>query len=537
MEGIIAFPPDKGFISRNSRICPIHDLAPPARLPTDFHHGFHGLRPIHDRDPLAYGRTCVSIGIKLRRGGGEKRTFEIRLEVLAKPIHQRFIMESTRKKLDLDQIGQKIMDFFTSEQLAELAQETKFVQRRSRMSGALFVQALVFGFMEKPRASLAQLAQVVADLHTWISPQGLDERINARSVRFLQAVFAKAMQIFRNQIPLELPFLQQFTRILIVDSSIQALPDQMQDTYPGCGGGGAPSSLKIQLVFEFLYGNFEQIVLQPGRSADQSYRAYLEFVPAHALILFDLGYYCLETFQTLAARSAYFLSRYLYPTALFTPQGEPIQLLSSLRATSQPTVEKEVRLGRRHHLPCRLISIRVPPAVAEERRRKAREKARQHGKTLTQEYSALLEWSLFLTNVPAPCLSVQQVALLYRLRWQIELIFKLWKSYAGWKAIGMWRKERILSELYAKLIGIVLFQFLVAPVRIPDPVWDHREVSHFKAHAILARFAPRLVQALPDAVAFCRLIDALMAYFTRFALKQKRVNNPNVCQSLASALA
>ena len=55
----------------------------------------------------------------------------------------------------------------------------------------------------------------------------------------------------------------------------------------------------------------------------------------------------------------------------------------------------------------------------------------------------------------------------------------------GCKAIGPWRSARILTELYAKLIGCVLFQFLLMPVRIPDEEWAEREVSFFQAHPIL----------------------------------------------------
>jgi hypothetical protein len=139
--------------------------------------------------------------------------------------------------------------------------------------------------------------------------------------------------------------------------------------------------------------------------------------------------------------------------------------------------------------------------------------------------------------VPLARLSLDQVVLLYRVRWQIELLFKLWKSYAGLQAIGPWRSARILTELYAKLIGCVLFQFLLMPVRIPDEEWAEREVSFFQAHPILQRFVQRLTQALSDLDRFCRLLQQLWDRFIRFALKQRRVKRPNLCQSLALSLA
>ncbi len=76
-------------------------------------------------------------------------------------------------------------------------------------------------------------------------------------------------------------------------------------------------------------------------------------------------------------------------------------------------------------------------------------------------------------------LSIEQVALLYRVRWQIELVFKLWKSYCRLDHIQGLRRERVLFELYTKMIGIILTQFLVAPLRLPHGAWANRELSFF----------------------------------------------------------
>lgn len=448
-------------------------------------------------------------------------------------------MESTRIISDLSEMGAKIMGFFSEAEVEQVARETKFVQRSSPLTGLRYLKAMVFGYIENPKASLSDLAEVCADLEVKISPQGFDERINAASVSFLRTIFQQAMQVFQSQLRLVLPILEQFSGIQMVDSTILALPEEMQDVYPGCGGHGPAASLKIQLVFDFLCGNLKQISLQAGRLPDQAYRDYLELVRAGSLTLVDLGYFCLDAFRAIADRQAYFLSRYLYPTALLTPTGERIQLVSWLRAETRARIDRPISLGcRRHHqIPCRLIAVQAAATVVEERRRKAIQKARLSGKVPTQEYLDLLAWSLFLTNVPQERLSLEQVLLFYRVRWQIELIFKLWKSYCGLNAIGLWRRERILTELYAKMVGSVLFQFLIMPLRIPDEAWANRELSSVRSRLILARFARQLNQSLFDATVFCHTLRQMMDHFVRFGLKQKRRTRPNVCQRLAASLA
>jgi len=222
-------------------------------------------------------------------------------------------------------MGAKIMRFFSEAEVEQVARETKFVQRRSPLTGLRYLKALVFGYIENPKASLSDLAEVCADLEVKISPQGLDERIHAASVSFMQTIFQQAMQVFQSQLRLVLPILNKFSGIQIVDSTILALPEEMKDLYPGCGGHGPAASLKIQLVFDFLCGNLKQILLQAGRLPDQAYRDYLELVRAGSLTLADLGYFCPDAFRAIADVQAYFLSRYLYPTALLTPAGERIQ--------------------------------------------------------------------------------------------------------------------------------------------------------------------------------------------------------------------
>lgn len=448
-------------------------------------------------------------------------------------------MESTRKSSLMQPIGEKITTFFADPRIEQIACETKFVQRRSRLSGLVFLKTLVLGYLEKSQGSLSHLAQVCGDFEVSISAQGIDERINPYSVAFLAAVLGQAMDWFRQQCPIALPILQPFRAIQIVDSTFMELPAALQEQYPGAGGAGSPASLKIQLVFDFLSGQFEHISLQAGRDPDQAYRDYLQVVQAGSLILLDLGYFCLDAFAAIVKAQAYFLSRYLYSTALFTPAGERIDVVKWLREEQQNGLDVPVLLGSRpkHRLPCRLIAVRTPAGAVEERRRKAIRKARQNHKIVTSDYLDLLAWSLFVTNVPTQLLSHDQVVLCYRLRWQIELLFKLWKSYAGLNAIGPWRSERILTELYAKMIGCVLFQFLLVPLRIPDEEWAGRELSPLRAYQIFSRFALRLSRALSDPPAFCRILQQLFDCLVRFAIKQRRLLHPNVYQCLALALA
>jgi hypothetical protein len=58
--------------------------------------------------------------------------------------------------------------------------------------------------------------------------------------------------------------------------------------------------------------------------------------------------------------------------------------------------------------------------------------------------------------VPADRLKAEYVDVIYSLRWQIELVFKLWKSHLcldEWRTHQPWR---VLCEVYAKLLAILI---------------------------------------------------------------------------------
>jgi hypothetical protein len=436
--------------------------------------------------------------------------------------------------MDTTEISEKMVGFF-SDTVEETARQTKFVRRKSEITGLSFLKAMVLGFLEKPGSSLNELAQSFLDVGVEVTPQGVDDRINAFSVVFLRSIFSQALEIFKNKCPLPLAVLQQFSAINIVDSSTKSLPENMADEYPGCGRVGAKAVLKIQLVFDFLHGNLKQVEIETGRDADQGYREYLKVVEGGSLTIVDLGYFCLDAFWAIADKSAYFLSRYFYPTALLNKFGKRLDLESMLRKQTGNRKEVQVQLGCRsqHQIPCRLIILRNPDQVTEKRRRTAKAHAKKRGTRLSQTYLFMLGWTLFVTNAPDTMISLKHVYDFYRIRWQIELIFKLWKSYCGLNHILAWRKERVLTELYAKMIAIVIVHFLLAPLRIPDEIWSDREVSNVRFKQVLARFARSFKQYLSDVISLAKTLDDFLLHVERFSLKQKRREQPNAYAQLA----
>lgn len=109
-----------------------------------------------------------------------------------------------------------------------------------------------------------------------------------------------------------------------------------------------------------------------------------------------------------------------------SPQAVEQRYSKSLAAFFKALFE----LGASDRLKCRLVAWRVPEEIANTRRRKTRATAlRKTGHEPSKESLAACDWEFLVTNLSEAKLSFKEAIVLYRARWQIELLFKRWKSY------------------------------------------------------------------------------------------------------------
>ena len=76
----------------------------------------------------------------------------------------------------------------------------------------------------------------------------------------------------------------------------------------------------------------------------------------------------------------------------------------------------------------------------------------------SREHLALCRWAIYITNASQQILPMKSISQAYGLRWQIEIIFKTWKSHCHFNTVSPFAtKELIEASIYGKLIFAVLF--------------------------------------------------------------------------------
>jgi len=413
-----------------------------------------------------------------------------------------------------------------------IAATLAYVKRadRAKFTPSTLVQTLVYGWLAHPTATVEQLAQIASRVGVDISPQAIDRRFTAATAELLRTVLSTSMHHVVAGEPVAIPILQRFTSVRVHDSTTISLPDALSSTWRGCGNDTdrGTAGLKCGVQIDLLTGALCGLDLVNGRTSDHTLSVQHQSIPAGSLRLADLGFYNLDILAQIHADGGYWLSRVQTNTLVAYP-GRPTQPLISLLHDlgSMPTWDANVIIGGHKTLHARLLVRRVPKEVADQRRRRVHAEAKANGRSAANAALALADWNVAITNVPRRMLSLSEALVLMRVRWQIELLFKLWKSHAQ---VDDWRTTkpgRILCEVYAKLLGLVFQQWILAASSWGDP-----ERSLFKAAQIVTSYAAELASGHHCTDQLERVLTGLARVIQRLARMQKRHHPPTTAQRL-----
>jgi hypothetical protein len=408
---------------------------------------------------------------------------------------------------------------------------TSFVQRASKLTGALFTQTLVLGFLSDPDSTREGLAQTAAALGLDISPQALDQRMTETGAACLLEVLDAAAATVLAAEPVAIPLFSRFNGVFIHDSTLIGLPSTLAHIWRGTGNKHTASEksarLKLSVRLNLSSGAIQGPHTDHGLTSDRSIPLQTEPIPPGALRIADLGFFALNVLQAIGQAGGYWLTRPQCTTVLSDQDGARIDLPAFLAAQATATVDLPVRLGAKHQLACRLLGLRVPQEVADQRRRRLREEAKRRGRAPSALQLALAVWTMFVTNVPRELISVTEALVLGRCRWQIELLFKLWKSQGR---IARWRSAKagaILCELYAKVIAMIIQHWILLV-----GCWGYADRSLTKAAATVRKHAMCLATALRCGGRLAEAIEIIVACVAVGCRINKSKKTPHTYQLL-----
>jgi hypothetical protein len=434
----------------------------------------------------------------------------------------------------IPQVAGTLQSVFGSE-IEEIGHRTRLIQRFRKFTAVLLLKMLVFTLLKSPRAKNKDYVSTAAQLGLLITERAVEKRFTPQLVAFLRKILQGVLQKTVAAVPVATPLLKKFTAVFVGDSTTVLLPEECAAEFPGCSGtsDSGKAALKIQVLWNLCTGTLTRLLIEPGRSSDAKSAVIEATPPAGSLSIWDLGYFCLKRFQAWTAQGAYWISRLQPGTVVLDPDGGPWDLLERLRRHRwESPLDVAVLLGSEQRVPSRLIALRAPQEVVARRRQKAYRKAQKSGRTPTAEHLEWCQWTIFVTNCPADLLTWQEVVVLYRSRWQIELLFKLWKSnnrlamHAEGKGV-VWQ----MAEFWAKLIGVIVQHWLLLTT-----TWSDHRRSLMRAAVVLRDWLTLLMDALDDRQRLSDKLSQMQAAIASSARINLRGKKPSWFQLLLNPL-
>ena len=354
---------------------------------------------------------------------------------------------------------------FVPEPFRQLARQTGWLIRQGKIDSFEFLISLVFGQLAASRPTLSSHAQGLTEP---VTRQAIDQRHTPQAVEYMKASFAHVMAQTLDWSP-DRPQAGQlrahFQAIHLLDSTSFDCPDSLKTIFPACGGSGSAANVKVLLRYELITGRLEPLEVLAGKRSDQGLSLKTaERLQPNELQIQDKGFFDSKAWRAAEQRGAHLLmplphSLTLWLAGVAGQEETELDLAAALAASSEARLEwTRLFLGKPGHRsgPVRLVAFRLSQESAARQRQGLRDSMRRQGRTPSAKALQLAGWLLLVTNAPLAKLPSAMMAHLYRMRWQVELIFRQTKSVLRLDKTESGDADRIQCEIWARLLCAVL---------------------------------------------------------------------------------
>jgi hypothetical protein len=288
-----------------------------------------------------------------------------------------------------------------------------------------------------------------------VSKQAIWKRVNAACTLFFQAVLAQIIKekIMDRKDKVIMNNSMGFNRIIIQDSTVFKLPLSLFNIFRGVNNQHTSAcSVRVQCVYDLLNGRFIDFSIDAYSRNDYDAAPDLD-VKNGDLTLRDRGYMTGSEIERHMRIGADCIYRHRSKIAYLDPDTkEPVDILELLKKYQK--LDIELLLNNPERTKIRIVAIPVNETIANARRMKAKREIK--GRNPSKYLLELMSWTIFVTTIPKEKATYDQIAAMYRCRWRIEQIFKVWKSHLDFDNIHNVSYHQAIVLLTARLIVIAL---------------------------------------------------------------------------------
>ena len=430
------------------------------------------------------------------------------------------------------QQGKKNFDkFFDKAVIDKMGRKSRFEQRRAKKISPYH---FVFGFFLScftGRCTFREWALQIGSLSGKpVSKQAVFDRLGAEATSFARQLVEKVL-LRQSGTCFASKLFAVFNRVLLQDSTTLRLPQVLSAIFPGNRCRGEQKAVaRIQAVLEIKAMKFMDFSLAAFTNNDQSASgAIMKWARKGDLVIRDMGYSSLAVFGELIRANVHFLSRFRFGINMTDMQGRAVPLKGLLKQKS--SVDRLVCIGGKARVPVRLVMIPLPAGQAAERVRRARndrDKRLNH----TSDYYKWLGYNVYITTVGRDIWTATQVREAYRVRWQIEIIFKSWKTGFHLQDNlheGCTNEHRVRTGIFLMLLFICLFmQKIYVQYKDKIEAGSNKKISLLKLSMYTCKNFKEIM-TLPD-----KVLEEIIGIHCCYEKRPDRTNMTSLYQNLKS---
>ena len=252
---------------------------------------------------------------------------------------------------------------------------------------------------------------------------------------------------------------KSFGKVLLQDSTTLSLPAVLKNSFVGSTSQNGTSAVaKIQSIIDIKRMNFVQFILGSYTENDQkASKSILANCQKGDIVIRDLGYFSIPVFEEIMQAGVHFLSRLKFAVKIFDENGVEILLKELFKGNK--AIDMWVYIGIKNKLRVRLVMVPLPKEQAAEKIRKAKlnkDKRSNHN----EDYYKWQGYTIYITSVDSSIWTTKEVCNAYKVRWQIEIIFKSWKTGLNLQSSihsGFTNEERVRVYIFLMLVFVCLF--------------------------------------------------------------------------------
>jgi len=357
-------------------------------------------------------------------------------------------------------VAELFRDTLAPDAIEEVGRRSGLIRRRRMVTGTSLFWALM---MALGGQRVEYISDVLRTMNAWqgwaLRYKPFWNRLATKAfVAFTEDLFRKLSRELTKRVMSRTHgnVVAMFSDIRIDDGSSFAVADGLKRVFPGRFTKVKPAAVELHAHMSVMSDQLLSVSLAPDKEAERKFLPPPHALPRRSLSLRDRGYVDLEYFAQLDEAEAYLICRAkrdINPTIVEVLDGLPRRLrrrwigrpLDALRAKKlRQNLDLLVAWQRPDGT---ALTLRLCVRYVPEKR----------------------SWTWLLTNLPHAMVDAEAVGQLYRLRWQIELLFKDWKSYANLHAFQTQHASIAEGFIWASLCAALLKRSLVHWAQLCSP--------------------------------------------------------------------